>query len=279
LASRTRLDKYTLTVGRFRIPVAVVGAGARCIVCVNGMQQTMATWRSFLHAFGRDPRYRVALFDFPTQGRAAIVSGPPETSLDEQVAVLDAVTSRVSPAEPIGLIGGSWGGVLSAALAAAKPAHVGALVLGSFRTSPNAWLREITERGQALVDRGDGDGLGALFVKAFGERMRPAGQQRMRDQFRRLTMEQLRQLHYSGELLLAHTDLAAVIDLTRISARTLIVNGGADPIVDTDNATAAALRIPRCEVRILPGVGHFLHIEEPEIMQIYREFFDRWAAG
>ena len=49
-----------------------------------------------------------------------------------------------------------------------------------------------------------------------------------------------------------------------------------DIFVDVDNAEAAAVRIRRCEVKVLPGVGHFLHIEEPEIMQIYREFFDRW---
>ena len=255
--------------------MAVAGSGGCCVVCVNGMQQTMAAWRPFLRVFAGDRRYRVVLFDFPAQGRARTIAGPPEISLAEQIEVLSAVVQTASPGSPVALVGGSWGGVIAAAYAAAEPSRVAALILGSFCTSPNERMRELACRGQALIAEGNPDALGAMFVDGFGERMRPAGQQRLRQQFRRLTADQLRQLHFAGQLLLAHDDLNAVIDLSRITARTLIVNGADDPIVDADSATAAAELIGGCEIRVVAGVGHFLHLENPALMNVYKRFFDR----
>lgn len=273
---RSPLVKQALVVGRFRIPYAATAERGSCLICVNGMQQTMAAWRAFIAASAELHRtHRIVLFDLPTQGRAETLSGPDEASLAEQVDILAAVVDAVRPGLPVSLIGGSWGGVVAAAYAAARPERVSRLILGSFRTRPNEWLRTLTRRGQALIDAGDLESLGTLFVEGFGEGMRPAGQDRLRDQFRRLTPHQLRQLYSTGEALLNHEDMSDVIDLTSIRAHTLIVNGAADPIVDADNAAAAAQRIRRCEVRLLPGIGHFLHMEEPSVVQIYREFLTR----
>jgi pimeloyl-ACP methyl ester carboxylesterase len=273
---RSPLVKQSLVVGRFRIPYAVTAGRDSCLICVNGMQQTMAAWRAFIAASAELHRtHQIVLFDFPAQGRAETLSGTDEASLSEQVHILGAVVDAVRPGLPVSLIGGSWGGVVAAAYAAARPERVSRLILGSFRTRPNEWLRTLTRRGQALIDAGDLDSLGTLFVEGFGEGMRPAGQARLREQFRRLTPVQLRQLYSTGEALLDHDDMSDVIDLASIRAHTLIVNGADDPIVDADDAASAAERIRRCEVRLLPGIGHFLHMEEPSVVQIYREFLTR----
>lgn len=269
------LARGELALGRFVIPYAEVGDGARCLVCVNAVQQTMAAWRAFISRFAADARYRLVMFDFPNQGRARIRSGPVGVPLLEQVDVLGAVVDALSPQAPVGLIGGSWGSVIAAAFAATRPSRVSTLILGSFQTRSNARLRAITRRGMRLIERGDLEGLGALFVEGFGGRMREASQQRLRQQFRRLGPDQLRQILIQGQVLLDCGDIDAVVDLRAIRARTLIVNGADDPIVDIDDAWEAAVRIPHSEVRVLPDVGHFLHVERPEIMEVYSAFLAR----
>lgn len=271
-ARHTVLKKHHLDFGSFVIPFATSGNGPLCLVCVNGMQQTMAAWRPFLKRFAADPRYRLALFDFPNQGRAHTRSGSVDVDLLEQVAVLDAVAQTVGPEAPVTLIGGSWGGVVAAAYAATYPSRVAAMILGSFRTRSNARLCDLARRGQALVTRGDGDALGALFVEGFGAHMTAAGQARLRAQFRRLKPEQLRQMYQQGQALLDYGDIGRLVDLSAIRARTLIVNGADDPIVDAGDGDEAARRIPHAEVRLLEGVGHFLHAEQPRIMDVFADF-------
>jgi pimeloyl-ACP methyl ester carboxylesterase len=244
-------------------------------VCVNAVQQTMAAWRPFISRFGADRRYRLAMFDFPNQGRARVLTGAVEVQLMEQVAILDAVVDRVSPYAPVAITGGSWGAVIAATYAATHSSRVASLILGSFQTKSNLRLRAITERGMALIDRADLDGLGRLFVEGFGGRMPESRQHRLLQQFRRLGPEQLRQILVQGRVLLECGDIFAFADLAAIRARTLIVNGAADPIVDVEDALEAAARIADSEVRLLPGVGHFLHVEQPDIMDIYCDFLSR----
>ena len=280
LAKQSGLDRGELTIGRFGIPYAVAGDGPRCLVCVNALQQTMGAWRPFISRFGNDPRYRLVMFDFPHQGRALVRWGAADVPLMEQVTILSAVVQQFSQHAPVALTGGSWGSVIAAAYAATYPSRVRGLILGSFRTSPNDLLRSITRQGMELVNRGDAAGVGALFVEGFAKGMRPAGRERLLEQFRKLTPRQLAQMVLQGQVLLDHGDIEDFVDLTAIRARTLIVNGADDPIVDQEDAWEAACRIPDSEVRILPDVGHFLHIERPDVMDVYDDFLDRsWDAA
>lgn len=48
-----------------------------------------------------------------------------------------------------------------------------------------------------------------------------------------------------------------------ISARTLVLHGDADTVVDPRNARMLASRIPDAELVILPGLGHLLSWEDP----------------
>ena len=89
-SSSRGLRKDTLFVNEFEIPYAVAGAGPSVLICVNGMQQTMAMWRSVLKRMA-GTGYRTVLFDFPNQGRAAELNRHLMTSsmsVSEQVEVL-----------------------------------------------------------------------------------------------------------------------------------------------------------------------------------------------
>jgi pimeloyl-ACP methyl ester carboxylesterase len=273
------MRKGTLTVDRFEIPWAMAGTGSECVICVNGMQQTMAAWGSVVRRLVREDRYRVVLFDFPNQGRAVVRAGSSDVGFMEQVEVVRAVADHVSERPPVNLIGGSWGALLAAAYAAVSPRRVAKLVLASFQARANSRLRDVAERGRTLVATGRGAELGELFIREFAGGTSEAHQAAMRAQFRELPAERLWQMHAQAALLMNATDLGAFVDLGQIAADTLIVNGAADTIVDAADVEGTVGRIPRAELRVVPDVGHFVHFERPETVEIYVDFFNRPTTG
>jgi pimeloyl-ACP methyl ester carboxylesterase len=75
--------------------------------------------------------------------------------------------------------------------------------------------------------------------------------------------------------LVAGADLRDFVDLERISAGTLVVNGAEDPLVDAADLARISNCLPLAEVSLVPGVGHFLHLERPSVVDIYLEFLQR----
>src|SRR5512137_897488 len=84
--------KEVLSVGRFLIPYRIYENKGPQIICVNGVQQSMGMWLTFVARFGRD--YNIVLFDFPNQGKGKILSGSTQVSLDEQVKILVAMIDK-----------------------------------------------------------------------------------------------------------------------------------------------------------------------------------------
>jgi pimeloyl-ACP methyl ester carboxylesterase len=279
VSSRT-LRKGTLFAGEFEIPYATTEVRpkpdtteAPVLICVNGMQQTMAMWRSVLKRMA-GTGYRTVLFDFPNQGRAAELNRHLMTSsmsVVQQVEVLSAVADHVSPGRPVALLGGSWGALIAAAFASTHPCRVSHLVLGSFQTRPNEKLRQVAREGRALVEAGRGAELGELFVAEFGAGMDTVRQSAIEEQLRSLGPEQYRQMYDQAKLLVDDVDFASMVKLERIVARTLIVNGERDPIVDWVSTPRTAARFRSASFEIVPA-GHFLHFERPEIVETYASF-------
>ncbi len=71
------------------------------------------------------------------------------------------------------------------------------------------------------------------------------------------------------------TDIEEFAKLSNIKASTLIVSGEYDAIIDTSDLADASSRIPDCESVVIPGAGHFLHWEQPEILTVYSDFLAR----
>ena len=264
--------KRELLFDRFRVPLAEAGGAGPRIVVVNGAQQTMGSWSSFVRHFVRRG-FRILLFDFPGQGRGEFLRGAPHLDLEQQVAITRAVMDAFSPDEPVNLLGGSWGSVVCAATAARHPERVRQMVLGSFRTAPNGRLLEIAETGRRYVAEGRLDALAALFVDGFGAGLPDGKKEQVRRQMRTLPREHAEQLVASSFLFADGADISRYVDLERIRARTLILNGSEDPIVDEENLAWAARRIPDCRGHLVPGVGHYLHNENPALLATYESFF------
>ena len=259
-----------LAVGRFLIPYRLFGQGSRILVCVNGAQQTMAAWRPVVTYFSRD--YRLLLFDFPGQGRAQIISGSAVVTLDEQVEVLNQVLSAQNAPDKAIVAGASWGGVVVAAFASRFPHLVDKIILASFGIRVNEKLVQAIREGQQLNDTATGEQVADVIIKYFGQHLNEGFKKRMHDQFKNIKKEHLENFHAHGQVLKTTKHINEVVDLRSIKAQTLIINGEMDTVMDFDDITLAATQIANCLVKIVPGVGHFLHNESEDVLSIYRDF-------
>ncbi len=264
------MERRELVVGRYRIPVAIFGGGDRCLVCVNAAQQTMGAWGTLAKRFANRGGYRVVLFDFPNQGRASNVGRA--LTLSEQADVLHFVIREVSPGDAVDVCGASWGALVAAACAARFPTAFRKLMLGSFQVRSNARLRTVAAESVGLIERGARRELADQFIREFGAGLPESFRALVRSQFGALSDAQLVQVREQCATLAAGAELRQVVDLDRVTAETLIVNGSRDPIVDAADYPANAGCFRRAELRVLAGVGHFLHLEDEKVMDIYLEF-------
>ena len=170
-------------------------------------------------------------------------------------------------------MGGSWGAVVAAAIAATHPWRVHQMLLGSFRTAANPVLLEMSRAARQYIEEGQAERLADLFVEGFGAGLSEAKKAQIRRQIGGLPREQAQHLHSLTLLCADGADIGRHVDLGRIRARTLILNGANDPIVDRENLEWAVRRIPDCVGYLVPGVGHFLHEECPALLATYEEFF------
>lgn len=265
-----RIEKGELCIGRFSIPYRTYGKAERCIVCVSGAQQTMAVWRSVIGHFGKD--YSIVTFDPPGVGRSRVLEGPMKFTLEEQLDVLSRVIETTRSPGPLTLVGCSWGAMVSAAYAALYPDGVDKLVLASFGVKPSQAMLEVIRAGQALYDRGEPARAGALIIDRFGNNISEAYKKQILAQFERMSDDQARSFYNHCDFVESVQHIEQFVPLHRITARTLIINGANDTILDLEDMQVARARIPNCQTRIVEDAGHFLHFERPDILNIYAEF-------
>ncbi len=259
-----------LSVERFLIPYRVYGNADRVIVCVNGAQQTMAAWKSVVSYFFKD--YSLVLFDFPGQGRARILTGPTEVSLDEQVRVLHQVVIAQRVPGRCDVVGASWGGIVVAVFASQYPELVGKIILASFGAKTSKKMLRVIRKGMELYESGRGDEVSALIIENFGQHLSEAYKKKICHQFASIKKEHFRAFYAHGSFLENGHSIDEVVELANIKATTLIISGEHDTIMDLDDLRIVSSQIPNCETRIIRGVGHFLHNEREDILDIYKQF-------
>jgi 3-oxoadipate enol-lactonase len=230
------------------------------LVLIQGMGLDRSGWGPVLRKLRR--HFRLVLVDNRGTGR----SGLPAASFDvadmaaDVVAVLDGAGIRQAH-----VLGVSLGGMVAQELAIEHPGRVDALVLVSTTPGwpfaypmPAASLRLIAAEGSmtrevalrrhvenALSARGGRErGLADRLVEL--QRSRPAAPGAWPAQAA------------------AGARYAGVLRQTRIRARTLVLQGAADTVVDPRNAKLLAGRIPGAQLVIFPELGHLLFWQEPD---------------
>lgn len=265
-----KCTKGVIQLERFEVPYRQYGNSEHLLVCVSGALQTMAIWRTVVKRFAKN--FTVVIFDMPGIGRSRILSGGAHVTVQEQLETLNAIIDETHPGGEVTLAGSSWGTAIAAAYAALRPEIVQHLVLCSFGLKPNAAMERLVARATSLFEDGNFAAGSDLILEVFGHNVSGSYKRQIAAQFQALTREQAESFNEHCVNILKLGQLNDVVDLSKITARTVIVNGTEDPIIDLEDMEQAKLLIPNCELRLIEGVGHFLHFEKPELLDDYAEF-------
>jgi pimeloyl-ACP methyl ester carboxylesterase len=260
--------KGKLNVQRFVVPYRVYGAGECTLVFINGVQQSMAMWHSFVRRFSQN--YRIVLFDYPNQGAGRIVSGSSHLSLDEQVDILDAVINATSSQEQLSVCSASWGGVVALAYAVRYPERLKSLILASIGTRANQKMIDIITKGLEMPVK-DRLNVAETLIECVGQDLPAAMKNRIVSQFQRMGSEALQAFFQHGSTVISVRELSEVVDVAKVQCKTILVHGENDAIIDIDDVRFLASQIPRSELKVIKDVGHFLHLEKEELLDVYED--------
>jgi len=260
--------KGTLKVHRFLVPYRVYGGDAPCLLFINGIQQSMAMWHSFVRRFSH--RYRIVLFDFPNQGGGRITEGSANLSVDDQVDILDAVIDRTSGSDRLSVCAASWGGVVGLAYAVRHPHKLKSLILASIGTKANQKMIDMISKGLETpeIDRSE---VAETIIENFGQELPEAMKQRIVDQFKRMDAAAFQAFFEHGSTVLSVRELGKVVDVSKVQCKSIIVYGENDTIIDLEDVKFLASQIPHSELRVIKNVGHFLHLEKEQLLDVYED--------
>ena len=258
-----RRDRYARS-GPLKIAFELRGAVHRrrpWLVLVQGMGFDHSGWEPVLRKLRR--RFRLVLVDNRGTGRSDRPAGSFAVAdmAGDVVAVLDA--AGVGRAH---VLGASLGGMVAQELAITHPERVDRLVLActtpgwpfgypmpaasvrliaaTHGMPPEAALRRHTENALSARTVAGRPGLVDRLVE-FQRSRRP-------DE-KTLSAQAAAGARYAG-----HRRQG------RIRARTLVMHGSADTVVDPRNARLLAGSIPGARLVIFPGLGHLLFWEDPD---------------
>ena len=228
------------------------------LLLINGLGSDHLEWLHQLPAF--EARFRLVVFDNRGTGLTDVPPGPYTTA---QMADDAAALLRARGIDRSHALGVSLGGMIAQELALRHPDLVERLVLGC--TGP----------GGELSVRPSPEAMGA-FALAKGEdpeaelrRMLPFlyTDACIRDRPGEIEGFVRRRLDhptppegYSAQLFAAVTHDASS-RLEKIRARTLVITGDADRLVNWENSLRLAGRIPEATLVVLPGAPHRLFAE------------------
>jgi 3-oxoadipate enol-lactonase len=231
------------------------------LVLIQGMGLDRHGWDRVPGKLRR--RFRLVLMDNRGCGRSDRTDGSFTVAdmAGDVVAVLDAAGVRRAH-----VLGASLGGMVAQELAIRHPDRVDGLVLACTTPGwpfaypmpvPSVRLIAATARlpAEAAWRRHMENALSARTVRDQPELVE------------RLLARQGSRLADSGTLsaqAAAGARYAGRLRQAGIRARTLVLHGGADTVVDPRNGRLLAARIPRAQLRIFPELGHLLFWEDPD---------------
>ena len=224
------------------------GAGLP-ILLSHGFGASTGMWRGQVEAF--KDRYRLIRMDMRGHGRTDC---PEDLSHYSQDLTVDDMASLLDHfgVEQAVIAGHSLGGFMSLAFNVAHPDRAKALVLqgcgpGYRRDEPRAAWNERAERRALTLEEG---GLAVLGGGAeVGESVQPSA----------------KSLAQAARGILSQVDSRVIDSLPGISVPTLVIIGDGDkPFLD--GARYMADRIPGATYVEVPGAGHGVNVEKPEVV-------------
>jgi len=262
------VTKNTTNIDRFQIPYRIYGQGTEVLVCINGIQQSMAIWADFVKRFSH--QYKILLFDFPHQGKGRVMMGSQDVSLNEQVEILNVLLNTIGFGEELTLCSASWGGVVAASFTIRYPNRTKKLILAGLGTKPNQKMIDTIKLGIKLPMENRLE-IAETLIKSFGQDLPLKVKAAIVRQFERMGPDALDSFYQHGSVILLSEPLGKVIDLKSIACKTILLRGENDSIIDPEDLILLAAEIPGAVIITIKGAGHFLHLENDKLMETYED--------
>jgi 3-oxoadipate enol-lactonase len=229
------------------------------ILLIMGLSFTLDMWFRLTPALSK--RYRLVLFDNRGVGRSDTPRGPYSIRqmADDAVAVMEA--AGVSSAH---VMGASMGGMIAQELALRYPERVRALLLGC--TSGGALGSKLPHIRRFPM------GIGS--AKTFEERewlfspmlyADSTPKERISEDIQVRSRYPQRQAGFLSQFAAILT-WSSYHRLHQVQAPTLVMHGDEDRLVPMENGLRVARRIPQAQFVKVPGAGHVLSTDQPEIV-------------
>ncbi len=242
-APRAMAETRLVDVGGHRLRVRSLGRGSRCYVFLHGLLDTLEIWRRVEEKL--TARGRLVLVDQRAHGESDAPPGPyrREELAADVIGLLDALEI-----ERAVLVGHSMGGIVAMTTALSAPERVEALALLGTASQCServaGWYDEIAQAGET-------EGLPGLARKVFGS-----------DSSRQVRGDAAGIAHLTRTLRSLWDD-PLTPKLARIECPVVLVVGEKDPM-GPKAWTLIADALPDSTLRVLPGVGHWSHVESPD---------------
>lgn len=261
----TGFETQQLVVNGVRSPVLIGGSGAagEAVVFVHGNPGRGSDWQPLMD--------RVAEFaavvapDMPGFG-GADKKGDQDYAMAAYGAHLGGLIDQLG-IEAVHLVAHDFGGPFALSWAAANPDKVASVTLintgllldYNWHRLARIWripvvgelfMRASTRRLATLLLRHDNPGLSASWVRQIAEHLSPAATKRAVLRLYRSTRPE---------------DMDTLVEPLRDrDQETLVVFGAADVYIPVEQAERQRRVFPRARVEILPGVGHWAWLEQPD---------------
>ena len=227
------------------------------LVLVQGLGFDRSGWEPVLRRLGR--RFRLVLVDNRGSGRSDVPGAPFRVAdmAADVVAVLD--DAGIGRAHVMGV---SLGGMVAQELAVDYPDRVDGLILVS--TTPGwPFAYPMPAASVALLAASRTMSPGDAARRHAENALSPDAAAARPELVRRLADLQRSHPQAAMAQAAAGASYAGQLRQTRIRARTLILHGTADTVVDPRNARLLARRIPGARLVTFPGLGHLLCWQDP----------------
>src|SRR5262245_32465843 len=239
------VEQRRIDAGGHRLAVATAGVGPPHFVCLHGLADTLAIWDAVTAPLAA--RGQVVLVGQRAHGTSDAPPGPYRR--EHLAADVRAVCDQLGIARAV-LIGHSMGGVVAMATALAYPDRIAALVLLG---TASECSRRVAEWYETIAQAAERDGLPGLARAIYGAASR-----------RTLHGDAGGMAHVTRCLKsLAEEPLTP--RLAALACPTLLLVGENDPM----GAGASVIiqrAIPTAALEVIPGRGHWLHVEAPDAL-------------
>ncbi|MCX5706594.1 MAG: alpha/beta hydrolase [Candidatus Omnitrophica bacterium] len=94
-----------------------------------------------------------------------------------------------------------------------------------------------------------------------------------------MSKENLRAFCEHGLFIISARSLGDIVNFKNIKVETILLNGEKDTIIDLEDVKFLASQIPKCRMQIVKNVGHFLHLEDKNVLDIYNDILSKIQEG